>query len=167
MSDGERMVEVVVKALVLDERSHVPVVLLQEKEGERVLPIWIGPAEASAIAIALEKVVPQRPLTHDLLLSVIEGLRGSVLKVVVTELKDSTFYARIFIRGERGIASVDARPSDSIALALRAQAPIFVASVVFDQNATTPEEPAPEDRAKALRNHLRNLDLKDFGKLEG
>jgi hypothetical protein len=161
------MVEVVVKALVLDERTHVPVVLLREKEGERMLPIWIGPAEASAIAIALEDMEPQRPLTHDLLLSIIEGLRASVQKVVVTELKDSTFYARIFIRGEGGVATVDARPSDSVALALRARAPIFVANAVFEQHGTAPEEPDPEDRAKALREHLRNLDLKDFGKLEG
>jgi len=164
---GEAMIEVAVKALVLDERTHVPVVLLKEKDGERILPIWIGPAEASAIAIALEDVEPQRPLTHDLLLSVIEGLRGAVQKVVVTELKDSTFYARIFIRGEGGVATVDARPSDSVALALRARAPIFVASMVFEQHGSTPEEPGPEDRAKALRDHLRNLDLKDFGKLEG
>lgn len=161
------MVEVTVRALVLDERAHVPVVLLKEKDGERILPIWIGPAEASAIAIALEDVEPQRPLTHDLLLSVIEGLRASVQKVAVTDLKDSTFYARIFIRGEGGIAAVDARPSDSVALALRAKAPIFVATSVFEQHAGMPEEPAPEDRAKALREHLRNLDLKDFGTLEG
>ncbi|MBN1423863.1 bifunctional nuclease family protein [Candidatus Fermentibacteria bacterium] len=164
---GETTIEVSVKALVLDERTHVPVVMLKEKDGERMLPIWIGPAEASAIAIALEDMEPQRPLTHDLLLSIIEGLRATVQKVVVTEIRDSTFYARIFIRGEGGIAAVDARPSDSVALALRAKAPIFVASAVFEQHGSTPEEPGPEDRAQALRDHLRNLDLKDFGKLEG
>ncbi len=168
MPEGaEKVIEVAVKALVLDERTHVPVVLLKEKDGDRILPIWIGPAEASAIAIALEEVEPQRPLTHDLMLSVIEGLRATVQKVVVTDLKESTFYAKIFLRSENGIATIDARPSDSVALALRAKAPIFVANAVFEQHASTPEEPGPEDRAKALRDHLRNLDLKDFGKLEG
>jgi uncharacterized protein len=165
--DDKPTIEVVVKALVLDERTNVPVVLLKEMDGDRILPIWIGPAEASAIAIVIENVETQRPLTHDLLLSVLEGLESRVQKVVITELKESTFYARIFIVSEDHLLTVDARPSDSVALALRAQAPIYVARSILDQHGGPESEAEPEDRAKALRDYLRNLDPKDFGKLEG
>ncbi len=166
-NEEQKTIEVAVKALALDQRTKVPVVLLKEKEGERILPIWIGPSEASAIAIVLEDVIPQRPLTHDLLLLMIEGLRAKVQKVVITELKENTFYARIIlVQGERFI-SVDARPSDSVALALRARAPIFVSDGIFDRQSSPPVETDPEDRAEALRRYLRDLDLKDFGRLEG
>ncbi len=168
-SEEKTTIEVAVKALVLDERTNVPVVLLKEKEGERMLPIWIGPAEASAIAIAIEGIEPERPLTHDLLLSVIQGLQVNVQKVLITELKDSTFFARIFLVIEGRVITVDARPSDSVALALRAKAPILVAKRVFEQygGPMAGPEPAPKDRAQDLRDYLRNLDPRDFGKLEG
>ena len=165
-NDETQTIEVEVKALALDERTNVPVVLLKEIEGERILPIWIGPAEASAIAIVLEDIEPQRPMTHDLMLSLVDGFRASVQKIVITELKDNTFFARIIlIHGER-LISVDARPSDSLALALRAKAPIYVTDSIFDRQSGPPAAAGPEDRAEALRRYLRNLDLKDFGRLE-
>ena len=117
------MNQVKVASLGLDKATNTPVVILQETDGERVLPIWIGPGEASAIAMELAGKKFQRPLTHDLLKTVIEGLHGRVAKVLITELKDSTFFAKVMInRDQSDVLGVDARPSDSIALALRAEA---------------------------------------------
>ncbi len=159
------MLEVRVRALALDEKSNMPVVLLKEKDGDRVLPIWIGPAEASAIAMELEGVAAQRPMTHDLLKSVIEGLEARVVKVQINALRKSTFYARVFLQRDDSIVSVDARPSDSIALALRTKAPIYVAEEVIDSKPTSEEGDKQVDTAKSLRDHLKRLDLKDFGRL--
>jgi bifunctional DNase/RNase len=140
-------------------------VLLKEKDGDRVLPIWIGPAEASAIAMELEGVAAQRPMTHDLLKSIIEGLEARVVRVQINALKKSTFYARVFLQRDDSIVSVDARPSDSIALALRTKAPIYVAEEVIDSKPTAEEGEKKADTAKSLRDHLKKLDLKDFGRL--
>jgi bifunctional DNase/RNase len=161
------MLEVRVRALALDEKSNMPVVLLKEKEGDRVLPIWIGPAEASAIAMELEGITAQRPMTHDLMKSLIDGLEARVLKVCINALKKNTFFARIFLQREGSILSVDARPSDSIALALRADAPIFVADDIIESKPSTfAEHDEKHDPAKSLRDHLKELDLKDFGRLK-
>lgn len=124
-------VEVQVFGVILDEENKIPVVILRAVEGDETLPIQIGFAEAAAIAAAIEKVTLPRPMTHDLLYSAVVALGGRVEKVEVTDLKDGTFYALItFSQGERQV-EVDSRPSDAIALALRARAPIFVADSVF------------------------------------
>ena len=130
---ANRIVEVKVSKLVLDETLGTPVVVLKEVDGERLVPIWIGPAEAHAITLALERVKPERPLTHDLLKAVLDGLGAEVLKIVINELKNNTFFARIVIRCDSQLLSVDARPSDSIALALRTGSPIYVAEDVIDR----------------------------------
>ncbi len=158
------LVEVKVSGLALDERNKTPVVILQEIDGTRVLPIWIGPSEASSIAMELAGKKFQRPLTHDLLKTVIEGLRGKVTKVIITELKESTFYAKVLIQREKDVLGIDARPSDSIALALRAHSPIFISSGLF-QLGQTETAMSEEEKADALRNFLRNLPPEDFGKV--
>ena len=162
------LIPVRVGGLAIDERTKSPVVLLQEIEGARVLPIWIGPMEASAIHSELTGKKYQRPLTHDLLLSIIEGLHGKVSRVVITDLKESTFFASIYLDGGHGPVSVDARPSDSIAVALRSRAPIFIIDSLFDKSTQTPapETPAeksPEEKAEELRRYLEGLHPEDFG----
>jgi uncharacterized protein len=162
------MIPVRVGGLAIDERTKSPVVLLQEIEGSRVLPIWIGPMEASAIHMELLGKKYQRPLTHDLVISIIEGLKGRVSRVVITDLKDSTFFANIYLDGGAGAISIDARPSDSIAIALRSRAPIFIVDKLFEKAAeSTPAsatEKSPEEKAEDLRRYLESLDPEDFGK---
>lgn len=126
--------------MVYDEASKAPVVVLREVDGDRLLPIWIGHPEANAIALALENIQLERPMTHDLLKSIIEGLGGKVTKVVVNALKANTYHARIVIETSEGIYSFDARPSDSIALALRVGAPIYVAEEVLARSEFREEE---------------------------
>ncbi len=154
--------------LGLDRSSNSPVVVLQEEEGSRVLPIWIGPAEASAIAMELGGVKFARPLTHDLLKQVIVGLGGELRKVVITGVRESTYYAELHIhRDGHDVFQVDARPSDSIALALRLHAPIFAASALLDLVAPDAIETPGEGGGLAaddLKSHLQNLDPEDFGK---
>lgn len=157
------LIEMKVSGLGLDKNSDSPVVLLKEADGERVLPIWIGHAEASAIAIALEGIKVERPLTHDLIRAVIEGLKAKVSRILINELKNNTFYAKIYLERGKSIINVDARPSDSIALALRVQVPIFVSQNVLSSSGTSMEID-DETRAKALKKFLANLNPEDFGK---
>jgi bifunctional DNase/RNase len=129
-------IEMTIKGLILDPVTNDPIIILRDQEGQRVLPIWVGAAEANAIGLQIENVVPQRPLTHDLLRDVIHALDGAVDKVVVCDLKENTFYAlvHLVVRGEP--VTIDARPSDAIALALRARAPIFVEESVIERART-------------------------------
>jgi bifunctional DNase/RNase len=163
------MIPVRVGGLAIDERTKSPVVLLQEIEGPRVLPIWIGPMEAGAIHSEITGKKFQRPLTHDLFVTVVEGLRGKVSRVVITDLKESTFFANIYLEGVQGTISVDARPSDSIAIALRSRAPIFIIDSLFEKSAQPagaeepPAEKSPEEKAEELRRYLEHLRPEDFG----
>ena len=125
------MIKVDVAGLSLDQRTEAPVVLLYLPPEEMCLPIWIGPAEAASIALALREETFARPLTHDLLMMVIDGLGGRVERVVITDQRDGTYYARVFLGRDREVVAVDARPSDSIALALRARAPIYMEDSVL------------------------------------
>jgi uncharacterized protein len=155
--------EMVIKGLMVDPVTNMPIVILRDKEGERVLPIWVGIFEANAIALQIENIATPRPMTHDLLRNVIRDLNGAVEKVVVSDLKETTFYALIYLRVGRELVAVDARPSDAIALALRTQAPIFVEDHVID-NAKTVDfstEPASADR---LQKWLESLDPEELGK---
>jgi len=158
------MIEVKVTGLALDSQK-VPVVLLKEIGGERVLPIWIGPAEANAIALSLDGIKTERPLTHDLLKNLIDAFKTRVSKVIISELKHNTFFARIFLERDGTIISIDARPSDSIALAMRSQSPIFVSEEVMSTSSGL-FQPNQEEKAKSLRNYLKRLNLEDFGKYD-
>jgi bifunctional DNase/RNase len=128
------MIQVRVANLAMDPNTDSPVVLLEGVDTPGVLPIWIGRPEAGAIAMQLAGQVFERPLTHDLLRIVIEGLEARVSRIVITDLRGTTFFAKIFLARGDEIVAIDARPSDSIALALRAQAPIFVEQELFDAN---------------------------------
>lgn len=124
--------EVKIRGLLVDPTTNSPIVLLKELDGEGILPIWVGPYEANSIASEIEKLSPQRPMTHDLLRNVISQMGGVVKRVVVTELRENTFYAVIEIMIDDQPFLVDSRPSDAIALALRADSPIFIREEVFE-----------------------------------
>jgi bifunctional DNase/RNase len=126
-------VEVRVQTVALDDRSQSPVVVLEERAGSRRLPIWIGAAEASSIVNQLHKVESVRPNTHDLAKRLIDGLEGNVARVVVTDLADGIYYARIVLTRAGGSVEIDARPSDAIAIALRFEAPLFVEERLFEK----------------------------------
>jgi bifunctional DNase/RNase len=175
------MIEVKVQSLGLDRTSNTPVVILQEKEGSRVLPIWIGPGEASAIAMELAGMKFSRPLTHDLFASVILGFGGSLKRVVITKVVENTYYAELFIQRGSEVITIDARPSDSIAIALRMQAAIFTTEELLehtsieiseagegasgiipeaDPSARGPGGLSPEE----LRDYLRRMNPEDLGR---
>ncbi len=160
------MREVTVAHLGVDRTNNSPVVILREKDGSRVLPIWIGPAEASAIAMELQGVKAARPMTHDLLKQVIGGLGGTLRRVVISAVKENTYFAELMIlRGEDAF-QVDARPSDSIAIALRCGAPIFTSDDLLGDSGVESDLPSPDPSAEAerLRQYLEKLDPQDFGK---
>ncbi|TFG42640.1 MAG: bifunctional nuclease family protein [Gemmatimonadales bacterium] len=160
------MIEVRVAHLGLDQNTNSPVILLKERDGERVLPIWIGPAEAGAIAMEMQGVKAQRPMTHDLLKHVIVGLGGELRRVTITNVRDNTYFAELLIRRDEQMVQVDARPSDCIALALRLQAPIFTSDDLLNHSGTETGPPAPERRldAESLKQYLEKLDPQDFGR---
>ena len=162
------MIPVRVAALHKDDKTGQPVVLLQEIEGDRVLPIWIGEPEGRAIALEMAGRRYQRPLTHDLIHSMLESFHARISRVVICDLKETTFFANLYVDGGNGPATIDARPSDCIALALRARAPIFVVDRVFEVSAradiTIRTEKTPEEKAEDLRRYLESLDPEDFGK---
>ncbi len=159
--------EVKVAHLGLDRATNTPVVILQEKDGERMLPIWIGPAEASAIAMEMAGVKFSRPLTHDLLKQIIVGLGANLDRVMITRVKENTYFAELHIRRNDHVIQIDARPSDSIAVALRLEAPIFTLDELLDNSAVdtvdTGDGPTALD-ADELKSYLENLDPEDFGK---
>ncbi|MDT8436424.1 MAG: bifunctional nuclease family protein [Gemmatimonadota bacterium] len=141
--DAEGLVEVEVASLGLDKASNTPVVILRELGGEGLLPIWIGPGEASAIAMVLAGIRFSRPLTHDLLDSVVRSLGSELVRVLITRVEDNTYFASLVFRRGGEMLSIDARPSDSVALALRASAPIFAARSLLGRTSfevTEPEE---------------------------
>ena len=154
--------KVTVSGLAIDSNNNAPVVLLKESGGSGILPIWIGPAEASAIAMELAGLNMKRPLTHDLLRSVIDGLGAKVMKVVVSDLIGQTFHAEIYLQQEKALVKIDARPSDSIALALKTKAPIFVSKKIFAFD-EEPSEVSEETRAQELRERLQRINPEDFG----
>lgn len=159
------MIRVMVQGLTIDQASNSPILILKEAEGERNLPIWIGLLEATAIASELEKVDFSRPMTHDLMKNILGTLDFSLSKVEVTELKDNTFYALLHLLGPKGSVTVDSRPSDAIALALRCEAPIFVSESVLEQSALSPEAgPRDSQTDDKWKEILENMDPEDFGK---
>jgi bifunctional DNase/RNase len=157
------LIEMSIKGLMVDPITNMPIVILKDKLGERVLSIWVGIFEANAIALQIENVSTPRPMTHDLLRNIITDLDGSVDRIVVSDLKDNTFFAVIHltVRGER--IAVDARPSDAIALALRTRSPILVEETVIDSAKTVDFTSEPADNAR-LQKWLESLDPEELGK---
>ncbi len=185
------MIEMTIESIRVSLMNYQRVVILKEKDGDRYLPIWIGPAEADAIAVRLQDVAVARPLTHDLLRNVIEALGAGIASVVVNDLANDTFYARIMLALDGRQLEIDARPSDAIALAVRAKVPVYAeesvlekAGVLLDQEsgelAETTEAETPEplegssktkaeelERMSAFREFIEGLDLDDFDKRKG
>lgn len=178
------LVEVSVESLGLDRTTKSPVVVLRESGGDRALPIWIGPGEASAIHMHMADISVGRPLTHDLLVSVIRDMGGTLSRVVITRVQKNTYFAELHVRIDGRAVTVDARPSDSIAIALRTGSPIFadeslldlIRMEVEDEDTTLPtsgpgagtaetEEPGGEGlTASELEEYLRKMDPEDFGR---
>ena len=162
MSSTSELVPMSIKGLMLDPVSNSPIVVLKDDDEKFFLPIWVGIFEANAIALQLENVTTPRPMTHDLLRNMISELDGQVTRVVINDLRDSTFFAQIRMTVGAKTLEVDARPSDAIALALRTEAPIFVAQSVLDQAQTiTPEG---DDQDEKMKKWFENLGPDDMGK---
>jgi bifunctional DNase/RNase len=180
------MIEVVVDSIRVSLVNYQRVVILKEKYADRYLPIWIGSNEADAIAIRLQNISVARPLTHDLLKSTLDQLGAEITQVLVSDLADDVFYARITIRVDGREVEIDARPSDAIALAVRTSAPIFVAETVLDRAGVLPEAEKEEEKGAvssgegmsvpkedeitklaAFRDFINTLDLDNLGKGEG
>lgn len=170
------IVEVRVNGLILEHKSQQNVIVLREAEGERILPIWIGPGEAQAIRRLLARESFPRPLTHDLFQHVLDGLKAKLRRIVISDLRDNTFFATLIVERGEDMVSIDARPSDSIALALRAEAPIYVNEKLLQEppreeaSEESPEEPprelTEEEKAEQLRRFLEKLNPEDFGKFQ-
>jgi bifunctional DNase/RNase len=153
-----------IKGLMIDPVSNMPIIILKNGDGKSVLPIWVGIFEANAIAMQLEDIVSPRPMTHDLLKNVIEGLQAEVRRVEITDLKDNTFFATIHLGHGEADLVVDARPSDAMALALRTEAPIFVDAKVLSKS-ETPDDPEAGETER-LRRWLETVDPEELGKYE-
>jgi uncharacterized protein len=163
MSESNTELRVEIKGLMLDPSSNIPIVILRDTESQLFLPIWIGVFEANAIALRIEGVEPPRPMTHDLLRLVLEQLGATVEKIVISDLRESTFFALIHLRQGSQSVSVDARPSDAIALALRTEAPIYVLRSVLEkaQAADLTAEASDEDK---LKKWLEEISPDELGK---
>lgn len=148
------LVEMKVEGLLFDPRSNMYILLLKEIDGAGTLPIWIGKPEADSIALALGNVVTPRPLTHDLVKNVTDGLKVKITRIVVTEIIDNTYYALIYLNDGKKETLIDSRPSDAVAVALRAHAPIFVAENIMSTKT-----------ADELDEWLKNLKPEDFGNI--
>ena len=162
------MVRMRVAHLGLDRTTNTPVVVLREEEGERTLPIWIGASEANAIALELQGVKPERPLTHDLMKHLVSGLGGELRRVLIAGLRENTYLAQLLIYRGSEVFEVDARPSDSIALALRMNAPIFTNEDLLDRSSRNGEASPPEPGSDpdALKRFLEKLDPQDLGRFQ-
>jgi uncharacterized protein len=155
-------IEMKIRGLMMDPVTNSPIVVLKDASGEGVLPIWVGIYEANAIALEIEKITTPRPMTHDLIKNVLTGLEASVRKVVVSELRDDTFFAVIWMERDGHIISIDSRPSDALALALRLDCPIFVEEAVLKSSKqTTPV--SDKNTSEEMRKWLENLNDDDLG----
>ena len=156
-------VEMKIRGLIMDPVTNMPIVVLKDVQGQAILPIWVGVYEANAIALEIEKVQTPRPMTHDLLKNVLLGLEVRVEKVVVNELKDDTFYALIWVEREGQMMTIDSRPSDALALALRVDCPIFVEETVLKSSKIS-SAVNEKSTSEELRKWLEGLSDDDLGR---
>jgi bifunctional DNase/RNase len=156
-------IEVRIRGLMMDPATNMPIVVLKDVGSDTVMPIWVGIFEANAIAIEIEKVAAPRPMTHDLTRNIMRHLNSELEKIVITEIKDDTFYAVLWLRQGDEPVAVDARPSDAIALALRADCPIFVAEHVMQTAKLSTAGPPDGPTAEQLRSWLEGLNDEDLG----
>jgi uncharacterized protein len=161
------MIRMTIAHLGLDRSTQSPVVVLREDGGERTLPIWIGAPEANAIAMELKGEKPARPMTHDLLKQLLLGLGGQLQRVTITQLRENTYLAELLVHRGDQLFEIDARPSDSIALALRTQAPIFANEELLDRGSSSePSGGSPDADPDALKKFLSKLDPQDLGRFQ-
>jgi len=151
-----------IKGLMVDPVTNMPIVILRDEDGQRALPIWVGPVEANAIALQIENVAPPRPMTHDLLRNLLHELGAQLVRVVIADLRESTFYAYLELRRGEETLFVDARPSDALALSLRTKAPIFVDNLVLESAKSVDVSSDQVDRER-LQRWLESLDPDDLG----
>lgn len=156
-------IEMTIKGLMVDPVTSMPIVILRDKTGKNVLPIWVGIFEANAIATQIENAETPRPMTHDLVKNLITNFNGEVTKVVITSLEESTFYASIHISIDDQISAIDSRPSDAIAVALRMKAPIYAEQSVIDQAKNSDIKPQAGE-SERLEQWLEDLDEDSLGK---
>ena len=155
--------EMKIRGLMMDPVTNMPIVVLKDVQGNSILPIWVGVYEANAIALEIEKVQTPRPMTHDLLKNIFLGLDARVDKIVVSDLKDDTFYALIWVEREGQMMTIDSRPSDALALALRMDCPIFVDEEVL-KNSKVSSAFSERNTNEQLRNYLEGLSDEDLGR---
>ena len=156
-------IEMTIKGLMIDPITNMPIVILKDKEGERVLPIWVGVFEANAIALQIENIATPRPMTHDLIRNILSEIEADVQRIVVCELRENTFYAMIYLDREGETMAIDARPSDAIALALRTKSPIFVEDDVVE-SAKGLDLTKDTSDSERLQKWLEGLNPDDLGK---
>lgn len=165
--DNGNKVEMKVEGLTLDPITNMPIIILKDSKGEKVLPIWVGVFEANAIALEMEKISTPRPMTHDLIKNIISGLSAEINHICVSDLKDNTFYAVISVRINGNDVDIDSRPSDAIAVALRFKAPILVAKKVLEEarsfDITHESNLGDSDQ---WNNWLKNVKPGDFGNID-
>ena len=155
-------IEMKIRTLMMDPVTQMPIVVLRDATGNSILPIWVGVYEANAIALEIEKINTPRPMTHDLIKILLHGMDARVDRIVVSDLKDDTFFAVIWLEKDGQLISVDSRPSDALAIALRTDSPIFVDESVLKNSKMGPgQEKGKEDELKRL---LENLNEEDFGR---
>ncbi len=156
--------------LGLEKNTNTPIVVLQERDGDRMIPIYIGHYEAQAIAMEMADVEFERPLTHDLMQQIIVGLGAELSRVILTRVEKSTYYAELQLRRDDHLIQIDARPSDSIAIALRLKAPIFAAEALLTatsaEDAFTPDASVESLESERLKKYLEDLNPEDFGKFK-
>ncbi|MCH7895300.1 MAG: bifunctional nuclease family protein [candidate division NC10 bacterium] len=157
------LVQMTVRGIALDPITNMPIIILKDSEEKRALPIWVGIFEANAIALELEKIATPRPMTHDLIKNILDGLGATVQQIVVNDLKENTFFAVIEVNHNGNMLNIDARPSDAIALALRVNAPIFVTDKVVSK-AKTMDIAEDKEETDRWKEWLENLKPEDFGK---
>ena len=156
------LIEMFIKGLMIDPANNMPIVILRDDGNQRTLPIWVGPVEANAIALQIENVTPARPMTHDLLTNVIGDLGGQLKRVVISDLREGTFFAylEVELRGE--LLLIDSRPSDALALSLRTRVPVYVDTSVLEQ-ANPLDVASDEADRERLQRWLESLDPDDLG----
>jgi uncharacterized protein len=157
-------IEVRIRGLMMDPSTNMPIVVLKDVASDTVMPIWVGIFEANAIAIEIEKLSAPRPMTHDLMKNLVNYLNGQLERIVITEIKDDTFHALLWIRQGEELVAIDARPSDAIALALRADCPIFVSEHVMQTAKLNTSGPPEGPTAEQLRAWLEGLNDEDLGR---
>ncbi len=157
-------VEMKIRGLMMDPVTNMPIVVLKDVSGSSILPIWVGIYEANAIALEIEKVTTPRPMTHDLVRTLLHGLETGIRKIVVSELRDDTFYAVIWLEKDGALISVDSRPSDALALALRLDCPIYVDDSVLKNSKMSSSVSEKVNNNEELRRWLENLNDEDLGR---